>query len=62
MERTSQIDEFIKHVFSINNKEVIKNNNCAFCNNPNFKFKDKLSKKEYNISGACQNCQDLMFE
>jgi len=62
MERTSQIDEFIKYVFNTDNKEVIENNNCTFCNNPNLKFRDKLSKKEYNISGACQDCQDLIFE
>lgn len=24
-------------------------------------FKDKLSKKEFKISGICQKCQDEMF-
>lgn len=37
---------------------------CPFCNkniNEN-DFKDKLSRKEYEISGICQECQDDFFE
>jgi len=36
---------------------------CPFCNKPvNTKsFRDALSKKEYEISGLCQQCQDNFF-
>ena len=36
---------------------------CPFCckNMISAKFKDELSKKEFEISGLCQNCQDDMF-
>jgi len=36
---------------------------CPHCSNPvnNEDFRDKLSFKEYNISGLCQNCQDEIF-
>lgn len=37
--------------------------NCPLCGeaiHPNA-FKDALSKKEYEISGLCQKCQDLAF-
>jgi hypothetical protein len=35
---------------------------CAFaCAEPNVQFTDALSRKEYQISGLCQNCQDKMF-
>lgn len=37
--------------------------NCPFCKkevNPE-DFKDALSKKEFFISGLCQDCQDEMF-
>ncbi len=34
---------------------------CAFCPYPNFNFRDEVSKKEYEISALCQNCQDEMF-
>jgi len=36
---------------------------CPFCKDP-IKvedFKDDLSRKEFNISGLCQSCQDKMF-
>ena len=36
---------------------------CPFCHKQiNIKdFRDNLSKKEYNISGLCQLCQDKTF-
>lgn len=37
---------------------------CPFCNNkvnPN-EFRDELSKKEFEISGLCQKCQDGTFK
>ena len=40
----------------------IKNNReCAFCPYPNFRFRDELSRKEYEISALCMDCQDEMF-
>lgn len=44
----------------LQNKEAGK---CPFCgkdmSNPS--FRDELSKKEYEISGLCQDCQDDFF-
>ena len=34
---------------------------CAFCPYPNFNFRDELSRKEYEISALCMDCQDEMF-
>ena len=34
---------------------------CPTCKKPITKFKDKTSKKEYLISGLCQECQDEIF-
>lgn len=36
---------------------------CPFCgcDTTNMKFRDKLSEKEYTISGLCQKCQDKTF-
>lgn len=38
--------------------------NCPTCRKAiNMKdFKDELSKKEFQISGMCQECQDEVFE
>lgn len=35
---------------------------CVMCENPNLNFVDQLSKREYNISGMCQTCQDHYFK
>lgn len=35
---------------------------CPICGaRPPFEFKDRLSEKEYRISGMCQLCQDKVF-
>jgi len=42
--------------------DIIKTEQCMFCDTPNTNFRDDLSKKEYSISGLCQDCQDKTFE
>lgn len=47
-------------------KEVarVKGGHCPFCDkkiDPK-EFKDDISKKEFEISGLCQECQDRMFK
>lgn len=36
---------------------------CPICKKPVdiTKFRDEISKKEYKISGMCQDCQDTTF-
>lgn len=37
---------------------------CPFCHkkiDPETEFEDELSKKEYKISGLCQQCQNKVF-
>jgi hypothetical protein len=31
------------------------------CGGPAVDFRDELSRREYSISGLCQECQDLTF-
>ena len=54
-----------KPVYEIYPKQAIRiaNNRCPTCNAEMdlSKFKDSLSKKEYGISGMCQQCQDSVF-
>lgn len=42
------------------------NAKCPFCgkdmSNPEGMFRDKLSYKEFQISGLCQDCQDKVFK
>ena len=49
----------------VDTEECIYNNACVFCGtiiNPITDFKDELSKKEFSISGLCQECQDKTFK
>ena len=43
--------------------KAINENKCPICNNDinEAKFRDRLSLKEYGISGMCQACQDSVF-
>lgn len=34
---------------------------CVLCNEAAVDFTDDLSRKEYGISGMCQDCQDEFF-
>lgn len=41
----------------------VKQNRCPFCGKPikAEEFRDRLSVKEFYISGLCQECQDKTF-
>jgi hypothetical protein len=41
--------------------EAIKNDRCVSCAGPASSFSDDLSRREYQISGMCQACQDQFF-
>jgi len=35
---------------------------CVLCQQPASSFRDELSRREYDISILCQECQDEVFE
>ena len=41
--------------------ESIKSDICSWCGKPATEFRDAPSRKEYTISGFCQECQDKAF-
>lgn len=41
--------------------EMVEKCICPGCRQPIGKFRDKLSRREYEISGLCQKCQDGVF-
>lgn len=41
--------------------DSIKADICSWCGKPATEFTDALSRKEYTISGFCQECQDKTF-
>ena len=36
-------------------------NTCAHCKGSAVEFRDELSRREYDISALCQDCQDKVF-
>ncbi len=49
-------------IFKRSRLACIKGGVCVCCGKSSTSFKDKLSEKEYSISGLCQKCQDGAFE
>lgn len=49
---------FIKEVKNFKSKK------CSFCAKEinDSKFRDKISEREFKISGLCQECQDSIFK
>ena len=43
--------------------DMVEHGFCPTCSKPvsSLEFRDALSKKEYEISGMCQSCQDSVF-
>lgn len=55
------VDGFAQSAFGRTNSEAIDTNTCVSCGLPVGEFRDRISQKEYNISGLCQKCQDSVF-
>ena len=63
IERNPTIQKFIENVFP-EETQNIKEGKCPFCGEKikMDNFKDELSRKEFEISGMCQKCQDNIFD
>lgn len=62
------IDDFSKKAFGISQSDAEKKGGlmaiCVFCKkpvDPEKDFRNEISKKEFEISGICQICQDGVF-
>jgi hypothetical protein len=62
-EKTQEIRDMIEAVFP-GTAERIATHHCPMCHLPiDFdQYRDKLSIREYEISGLCQPCQDQIFQ
>ena len=61
--KSSGVEAMIDAMNPFGRKRVdsIKQDICAWCGKPATEFRDELSRKEYTISGFCQECQDKTF-
>lgn len=64
-QKSESIDEDIQTLFGHDRRAVIKSDICVpapiGCGGAAGAFRDAISRKEYRISGLCQNCQDRLF-
>ena len=61
--KAPEIEELIDATNPSGRKRVdsIKADVCSWCGKPAVEFRDELSRREYRISGFCQDCQDKTF-
>lgn len=55
------VDEVSKKIHGRTLTESQEKNICVGCGEEIKGFRDELSKKEFSISGYCQQCQDSVF-
>ena len=63
--KADAIEDLLQGGFGFDRREFIKTGMCVpsplGCGQRTTGFKNELSKKEYTITGLCQNCQDTFF-
>lgn len=60
-EKSKEIDDLLTSITGISRQSVAVAQICTMCKKDASHFRDELSRKEYNISGLCQQCQDEVF-
>lgn len=62
-EKNPKIDEFLKSGLGIDRMRAVRSNYCALCGSDVLagSLIDEESRREFRISGMCQECQDEMF-
>ncbi len=55
------MDKISQEIFGQSRTEAIESDICVDCGLPAVEFKDQLSRKEYSISGLCQECQNKIW-
>ena len=60
-QKSPEMNAFIKSVMGKDREVTIRGNKCMTCLKEAVEFRDELSRKEYRISGMCQECQDASF-
>jgi len=59
--KNSSIDKVLTQMTGKDRYDTVMESLCMTCDGYAIEFKDKISEKEYTISGMCQDCQDSVF-
>ena len=65
-EKSPEIDNLLAGLGQLSGNKrdrhtAITTGQCIKCDTPNLEFRTGVDRKEYTISGWCQNCQDEIF-
>lgn len=60
-QKSKAIDDLLTSIAGISRQDAANRKICTWCKKPVNFFRDVLSKREYEISGFCQKCQDETF-
>jgi hypothetical protein len=55
------VEKFLSDLAGESRSTAIVEDRCLFCKGPATQFTDAVSKREFEISGMCQTCQDDFF-
>lgn len=56
------LDELSRGLFGRSYSEALKANECVCCGGSADLFRGEIDRAEFDISGLCQECQDLVFK
>ena len=63
--KSEEMESVLQTVFGIDRRETIRRDVCVppplGCGGRAKDFKNDVSRREFNISGLCQKCQDAVF-
>ena len=62
-DKSPEIDNVIKDILGIDRVKSIQSDKCVFGDPPHdaTEFRNEISRREYRISGMCQDCQDSVY-
>ncbi len=61
IKRDPRLQAFVDKITGVSQAECEAAEICPTCRKPIGEFRNDLSRKEYEISGMCQSCQDSVF-
>ena len=58
--KSPQLTRFLEKIFGATS--AIQHDVCCICQLPATDFRDEVTQREYQQSGVCQHCQDIVFQ
>ena len=59
--KSQEIESVLTFITGVSRVGAVREASCVICGGEASTFRDDLSRKEYTISGMCQDCQDKVF-